>query len=81
MNDQEILERVIELWNDALGVDDVTPDEDFFDLGGDSITAIRLLPEIERRFGIEAKVALVFDNATARELSQALVRELADHAL
>ncbi len=72
MNDHELTERILDLWKEVLGVDDIEPDEDFFDAGGDSISAIRMLPELERRLGVEASVALIFDHSTAEELARAL---------
>jgi len=72
MNEHELKERILDLWKEILGVDDIEPDEDYFDAGGDSISAIRMLPELERRLGVEASVALIFDNPTAEELARAL---------
>lgn len=70
----ELIEKEIgEIWGEALGLDAVSPDDDFFELGGDSITAIRILPEISDRFGVEPAVGVIFDNPTLRELTKALV--------
>ncbi|MEU8998347.1 phosphopantetheine-binding protein [Streptomyces caniferus] len=69
----DVIEKEItELWAEALGLDSVAGDEDFFDLGGSSITAIRLLPAIAERFGVEPSIGVIFDNPTARELAAAL---------
>ncbi|MFI5956616.1 acyl carrier protein [Cryptosporangium sp. NPDC051539] len=62
----------MELWKQILRTDDITLDDDFFDLGGNSIAAIRLVPEIEERFGVEPHVLLVFDYSTPRRMAVAL---------
>ncbi|TFK49407.1 alpha-aminoadipate reductase Lys1p [Heliocybe sulcata] len=44
-------------------------DESFFDLGGHSILATRLIFEIRKAFAIEAPLGLVFDKPTVAELA------------
>ncbi|WP_181791019.1 acyl carrier protein, partial [Streptomyces phytophilus] len=40
-------------WRDLLGHPDLGPDDDFYDLGGDSLTAIRIVRRLEQRLGVE----------------------------
>jgi len=72
MNELAITSALIDLWQDALGVDAVDADDDFFDLGGNSITAIRLIPLITDRLGVEPGVNDIFENSTPRSLACAL---------
>jgi len=66
------LERVLaEIWQELLGVDRVGIRDNFFALGGDSLTALRMLGQIKRKCGIDLKVKTVF---THLQLAQ-----LADH--
>jgi acyl carrier protein len=67
-----IADDVIEFWREALGLDEVGPDDDFFELGGNSVTAIRLLPLLDERFAVKADVLLIFDHPTPRELATRL---------
>lgn len=39
--------RILALWKEILGIDDIGVDDDFFEIGGDSFTAIRLARSIE----------------------------------
>jgi acyl carrier protein len=41
------------IWQELLRVPDVQSSDDFFDLGGDSLTAIRMLQRIDREYGEE----------------------------
>ncbi len=42
------------MWRDLLDVPRVGPDDDFFKAGGTSLTAIKLLQRVEKRFGPDA---------------------------
>jgi phthiocerol/phenolphthiocerol synthesis type-I polyketide synthase E len=68
-----IADDVIEFWREALGLDEIGPDDDFFELGGNSVAAIRLLPLLDERFAVKADVLLIFDYPTPRELATRLV--------
>jgi acyl carrier protein len=70
----DIEQRIIAIWTDVLGEEDIAPDDDFFDLGGSSIAAVRILPRICAEFAVEAEIGMVFDHPTPRELADALVR-------
>lgn len=47
-------------------------DENFFDLGGHSILATRLIFEIRKTFVVNAPLGLIFDEPTIAELSRAI---------
>ena len=54
----------------VLGRGVVELDDDFFDLGGDSILAIELMAEIERAFGQDLPMTTVYDAPTVRALAE-----------
>ncbi|WP_329171381.1 MULTISPECIES: acyl carrier protein [unclassified Streptomyces] len=60
------------LWQTALGVEGITPEENFFDLGGDSMTATAIATDIARETGTDTAVRLIFDHPTIGELADAL---------
>ncbi|HLO68083.1 MAG TPA: non-ribosomal peptide synthetase [Holophaga sp.] len=67
--------RIAAIWRDALKLASVGVDDDFFELGGKSLPAIRILMQINRLFGVEVPVASFFANPTVAELAS-LVEEL-----
>src|ERR1700759_3426923 len=62
-------EKLIQIFQRVLGREPVGLDDDFLDLGGDSILAIELMAEIEQVFGQEWPMTTIYDAPTARELA------------
>jgi acyl-CoA synthetase (AMP-forming)/AMP-acid ligase II/thioesterase domain-containing protein/acyl carrier protein len=56
------------LWADVLERDAVGPDDDFFDLGGDSVGAARLMAEITKRLGPVLPAAALLEAPTPGSL-------------
>ncbi|WP_156745047.1 non-ribosomal peptide synthetase, partial [Mycobacterium sp. E2238] len=56
----------------VLGVERVGVDDSFFDLGGDSISAMRLIATINTNLVVDLAVRTLFDAPTVRTLSQRL---------
>jgi thioesterase domain-containing protein len=55
-----------ELWTDVLNQPDIGVEDNFFDLGGNSLLAIKLIAEIKRSTGLDLPVVWVFANPTIR---------------
>lgn len=66
--------RVRDIWEEVLGVEGIGAHDDFFDLGGQSILAVRLTQRIKREFGLEFGIAVLFEARTVAHLA-ALLRE------
>jgi thioesterase domain-containing protein/acyl carrier protein len=60
---------LVETWQDILNRHPIAVTDDFFDLGGNSILAIRMLVEAEKRTGIHIAPRLVFEYPTIRRLA------------
>ncbi|KRE34710.1 hypothetical protein ASG82_00380 [Mycobacterium sp. Soil538] len=66
-------EKIIaDIYAGMLGVDRVGVDDSFFDLGGDSLSAMRLVAAIKAALGFDLSVRTVFDAPSVRSLSQQL---------
>src|SRR6202000_887755 len=59
--------KLIQIFQRVLGRDAVGLDDDFLDLGGDSILAIELMAEIEQVFGRELPMTTIYDAPSVRE--------------
>jgi yersiniabactin nonribosomal peptide synthetase len=68
-------QAVAEIWRDLLRVAEVSRDTGFFELGGDSLTAIRVAQRLDRRFGVELTLRQLFAHPTLSQLA-ALIDEL-----
>jgi acyl-CoA synthetase (AMP-forming)/AMP-acid ligase II/thioesterase domain-containing protein/acyl carrier protein len=52
------------LWADVLGLEHVHPDEDFFDLGGDSLRAAAILARLDSEKGVRLPLTVFFEAPT-----------------
>lgn len=64
--------RIAAMWADILNLSAVGLDEDFFDLGGTSLTLIRMLDQINSSFNADIDLAALVEEATVRSLARAL---------
>src|SRR6185312_11662399 len=69
------LDDMIALWQRLLNVAAVGPDDDFFDLGGDSLQALTLFHEIERTTGRSLPITAIYEASTPARLMTALSEE------
>ena len=67
---------ILQIWSELLHVDDVKPEDDFFVLGGDSLTAVQLMMEVDARFGICFDPVEIIDKPTAKAFSDIVVQIL-----
>ncbi|WP_410575114.1 amino acid adenylation domain-containing protein [Amycolatopsis sp. cmx-4-61] len=70
----ELEHRLVAIWADVLGVaaDGLGVADDFFELGGDSILAIRVISRIRAALGYAPSPRQLFDTPTIAELARAL---------
>lgn len=45
----------------VIGISKVSADDDFFQIGGDSMSAISLVHEIEKQYGVRLSLATLFN--------------------
>ncbi len=64
--------EVAGMFREILGVDDVGADDDFFDLGGTSLLATKLLVRLETTFGSRPPLNVLFETATVAALAAAV---------
>ncbi len=67
--DSAVEKTIHNIWCRVLGVEEVGPDDRFFDLGGHSLKAIQVLSAIEKRLGARLNLSHLFLQPTVRGLT------------
>ncbi|MFD1832733.1 MULTISPECIES: condensation domain-containing protein [Streptomyces] len=70
-------EKVREMWTAVLGASD-TPGATFFELGGQSISAVRLVGRIEQELGVWVDVDVLFDDPDLETFTKAVLAAAAE---
>lgn len=70
--DAELTTAITSLWRSTLDRPTIGLDESFFDLGGDSLMAMRLVSRISAQLGVDITVEDIYEHPTVRELSRRL---------
>ena len=70
--------ELMDIWAQLLGVRNFSPSDDFFEVGGNSLLAVRLFRKIQQRFGVEFRPSLILEISTLRELSSAIEGKVRD---
>ncbi len=68
---------VAEVWCELLGLDAVDTTAGFFEVGGQSMIAVQVVYQLERRTGITLELESVFELETVGELAAELDRRRA----
>lgn len=68
-------QQLTRIWENLLSVHPIEPDQNYFDLGGDSLLAVQMFAQIEKVFSVKLPVATLFEAPTVGELAQILNRE------
>jgi amino acid adenylation domain-containing protein len=66
--------RLAEIWEELLAVRPVGSRDDFFDLGGDSLLAIRMLAQVQREFEVELSPTTLLEASTVEGLAGRIIR-------
>jgi amino acid adenylation domain-containing protein len=76
----DVEKRLIEIWETVLGVHPIGVHDRFFDLGGHSLLAVRMVAQLEKRFGKKLPVAAIFQHRTVEQLARLLRTNEAHYA-
>jgi acyl carrier protein len=73
----EVEETIADIWRDLLGVDQVGIHDNFLELGGDSLLAVRLISRMRDEFHQDLPIRLIFEASTVAELAKAVAPKTA----
>ena len=68
-------ERVAKIWRDVLQLEQVGVDDNFFEVGGHSLLAVRVHERLQAEFQREIPLILLFEHSTVARLADLLGRE------
>lgn len=72
----EVEEKLAEIWSQVLQVESPGVNEDFYELGGHSLTATQMTPLIQTAFGVEIQLHTLLESPTISQLGLKIENEL-----
>lgn len=70
--------EITKIWCRILEIDCIEPDENFFDLGGNSITAMMILEDVNNKFNVGLVSTDLYSNDTVRKMTVTVAERLKD---
>ena len=70
-------ELLVAIYREALGADDLDQDSDFYESGGDSLTAFQITGRLQQALGVEVPVSLVFVYPSPADLAAVIDSDFA----
>ncbi|MEC1022070.1 bacitracin non-ribosomal peptide synthetase BacA [Bacillus paralicheniformis] len=62
--ENETQAMLLEIWKDIFGLDSINLDVSYYEIGGDSLKAISIITEINKRMNVEMPISEIFKNDT-----------------
>ncbi|WP_143318637.1 condensation domain-containing protein, partial [Clostridium sp. HBUAS56017] len=66
----EIEKKLVEIWQENLEVNKIGINDNFFDIGGDSLNAVRIIAEIHKSLNVEISLRDMFDFSEIKTLAE-----------
>ncbi len=74
----ELEKQLAKYWSDLLNQETINMEDNFIELGGDSLKAIRLMNRIKAEFSIQLSLREILDNGTLEALTRLLNQRMND---
>lgn len=74
----DIEEKISEIWSDILKINKININDNFFDLGGHSLSSIQLICQIQKKFGISIPMQKFLDSPTIASLAAKIKSEVSE---
>ena len=79
-NNKDIKPEIIEIFKEILEVEELPENENFMELGGDSLMVQTLIIRIEDSFGVELTYQDIIENLTPADLAGLIIERASDNA-
>ncbi|MDJ0630912.1 MAG: SDR family NAD(P)-dependent oxidoreductase [Rhodobacter sp.] len=76
----EIEQRLARIWSDLLGVDEIGAEDDFMDLGGHSLIAVRMFAQVKSAFSVDFPISVLFQAPTIRKVAALIAEQVGEIA-
>lgn len=67
VNESEQL--IFDVWKEILGLQNINTEDDFFEIGGHSLLAVKMMSTLEKHIGKRLPLATLFENSTIKTLA------------
>ncbi|WNM63148.1 non-ribosomal peptide synthetase [Candidatus Nitrospira neomarina] len=68
--DPQVESQIAAIWGDVLQVEGIGLHDNFFDLGGHSLSATRVISRVRKTFSVEIPLRVLFESPTVAELAR-----------
>lgn len=75
---EDYVPKIAEIWRQVLGVEQVSPHDNFFDLGGNSLVALEVISRLKKTFRMQIPAVALFEAPTINALAKYLRPPVAD---
>lgn len=75
-NKQTILQQVVDVISDQLALSEVLPEDNFYDLGGDSLIAMKIKSKLETQLSITVSIERIMLTETIGEFAADLAERV-----
>ncbi|MEX2585649.1 MAG: acyltransferase domain-containing protein [Balneolaceae bacterium] len=67
---RSMVEELTTIWQEFLGIENIQKEDNFFDLGGNSLIAVQLFDEIKYKLGIQLPLSALFEAPTIEQIAK-----------
>ena len=78
--ENEVERKLAEFWAELLGVAQIGVEDNFFDLGGHSLIAVRLFAKVKAAFSVDFPISILFEAPTIRKCANLIIERVGDVA-
>jgi NAD(P)-dependent dehydrogenase (short-subunit alcohol dehydrogenase family)/acyl carrier protein len=66
----ELEEKIVSIWQELLGIQQLGVHDNFFDLGGDSLISLKVTSRLKKELGVDIPVVAIFEGPTVSALAK-----------